>query len=215
MRETEKLLRGTESTNTVCEFGGRTEPSERGDSCFGLSGGPDSPGSTCGTCLLPTPPGPAQWAGVIRKRCLPRADLHIPRTAARFAWCPGPGLVPGSPQTRGCCSPTRWQQRSGQEQLGNGRGDRNRHGAAVRGGGDGDTLRECEPAKRGLASALAAGCSRCTPEAVRGLAPSGRDGRLCTGRERNRVRGIIEDLRKDLLFGRASTSGLSWAPAER
>lgn len=83
------------------------------------------------------------------------------------------------------------------------------------GGGDGDALRECEPAKRGLASALAAGCPRCTPEAVRGLAPSGRDGRLCTGRERNRVRGIIEDLRKDLLFGRASTSGLSWAPAER
>lgn len=64
MRETEKVLRGTESTNTVCEFGGRTEPSERGDSCFGLSGGPDSPGSTCGTCLPPPPQVPLSGLGL-------------------------------------------------------------------------------------------------------------------------------------------------------
>lgn len=37
MRETEKVLRGTESTNTVFEFGERELTHQRGDSCFRLS----------------------------------------------------------------------------------------------------------------------------------------------------------------------------------
>lgn len=214
MRETEKVLRGTESTNTVCEFGGRTEPSERGDSCFGLSGGPDSPGSTCGTCLPPPPQVPLSGLGLSANA----AFLVLTYTfqgrrlvllgAQDLVWCLGHPRHAGAVRRLGGSSEADRSSWGTEEETGTVTAQPSVGGRRGRPPG-------MRAGERGLASALAAGCPRCTPEAVRGLAPSGRDGRLCTGRERNRVRGIIEDFRKDLLFGRASTSGLSWAPAER